>query len=161
LKITTKTRYGIRAILEIARETNNNGIYQKEISRRQDLSLKYLDQIILALKTANLIMNVKGKKSGYILTKPANEISILELFNALEAETYVVDCIAPSYVCKKESYCTMKQFWLGLDKIITNYFRSYTLQDLLEKQINIETLVNIQPDGSSCSETTPQKNRQT
>jgi Rrf2 family protein len=157
LKITTKTRYGIRAILEIARETNNNGIYQKEISRRQDLSLKYLDQIILALKTANLIMNVKGKKSGYILTKPANQISLLELFNALEAETYVVDCIAPSYVCEKESYCTMKQFWLGLDKIITNYFRSYTLLDLLEKQINIETLVNIQPDGSSCSEMTPQK----
>jgi Rrf2 family protein len=151
LKITTKTRYGIRAILEIARETNNHGIYQKEISRRQNLSLKYLDQIILALKTANLVMNVKGKKSGYVLTKPANRISLLELFNALEAETDVVDCIAPSYVCEKKNYCTMKEFWLGLDKIITNYFRSYTLQDLLEKQISIEALVNIQPDGSICS----------
>src|SRR5690554_4558994 len=86
MKITTKTRYGLRAMIEIARETNEQGILQKEIARRQDLSNKYLDQIILGLKLADLIMNVHGKKSGYILARPAEEITLFDIYQAFEPD---------------------------------------------------------------------------
>ena len=65
MKFNTRIRYGIRAILEIALEESENGVFQKDISERQKISNKYLDNIITALKTAGLIKNVKGKKSGY------------------------------------------------------------------------------------------------
>src|SRR5690554_4117050 len=102
MKITTKTRYGLRAMIEIARETNKQGILQKEIARRQDLSNKYLDQIVLGLKLADLIMNVHGKKSGYILARPAEEITLFDIYQAFEPPFHLVDCLAPNYVCRSE-----------------------------------------------------------
>lgn len=129
--------------MEIARETGNNGIFQKEIAARQRLSIKYLDQIIQALKSAGLISNVHGKKSGYILAKPAAQITILDLYKAFEPDICIVDCIASSYQCEKETFCAAKPFWLGLNSLIINYFQSCTLADLLNKQINLENLAGI------------------
>lgn len=138
MKFNTKTRYGLRAMVEIARETNNNGIFQKDISERQDISNKYLDHIIYALKVSGLIANVKGKKSGYILTRPADQITILDINNAFEPGICVIDCIMMNYKCERENACSAKNFWTGLNNIITNYFQSTTLQDLLEQQIELE-----------------------
>jgi len=145
LKITTKTRYGLRAMMEIARETSNNGIFQKDIATRQKISNKYLDQIILSLKSAGLISNVRGKKSGYVLSKPAQEITLLDIYKAFEPDIQVVDCIAPNYICEKEKYCSAKLFWVGLNNLVTDYFRSFTLTDILSQQIDLETIEGINP----------------
>ncbi|PRZ00941.1 Rrf2 family transcriptional regulator [Marinilabilia salmonicolor] len=138
MKFNTKTRYGLRAMVEIARETNNNGIFQKDISERQDISNKYLDHIIYALKVAGLITNVKGKKSGYILTRPADQIRILDINNAFEPGICVIDCIERNYKCDRENTCSAKKFWSGLNNIIADYFQNNTLQDLLEQQMELE-----------------------
>ncbi|WP_010662496.1 RrF2 family transcriptional regulator [Marinilabilia salmonicolor] len=138
MKFNTKTRYGLRAMVEIARETNNNGIFQKDISERQDISNKYLDHIIYALKVSGLITNVKGKKSGYILTRPAHEITILDINNAFEPGICVIDCIMMNYKCERENACSAKNFWSGLNSIITDYFQSNTLANLLEEQIELD-----------------------
>ncbi|MCA1745372.1 MAG: Rrf2 family transcriptional regulator [Bacteroidales bacterium] len=150
MKITTKTRYGLRAMVEIARETDNDGILQKEISLRQKLSNKYLDQIILALKTANLIMNVHGKKSGYILAKPAETITLLNIHEAFEPALHMVDCLAPNYVCEKESTCSSKLFWQGLNNVVTDYFKSFTLQQILDKQTELESIPQLSCIQHTC-----------
>lgn len=138
MKLNTKTRYGLRAMIEIARETHKGGIFQKEIAKRQNLSNKYLDHIIYALKVAGLITNVKGKKSGYILTKPASEIVIIDIYNAFEPGICITDCIGENFKCERESYCAAKLFWDDLNEIIIKYFKSTTLQNLLDKQIRLE-----------------------
>ncbi len=138
MKFNTKTRYGLRAMMEIARETDNDGIFQKDIAERQDISNKYLDHIIYGLKVAGLISNVRGKKSGYILTRPAKEITILDINNAFEPGICVIDCIAMNYKCERENSCSAKNFWTGLNDMIINYFKSTTLQNLLEQQIELE-----------------------
>jgi len=130
-------------MIEIARETENNGIFQKEIAKRQNLSNKYLDHIIYALKVAGLITNVKGKKSGYILAKPASEISILEIYNAFEPQICITDCLVENYKCDRENFCAAKLFWEDLNVLIVNYFKSSTLQDMLDKQIELEKKANI------------------
>jgi len=152
MKITTKTRYGLRAMIEIARETKRDGILQKEISLRQNLSIKYLDQIILALKTAGLITNVHGKKSGYILTRPSEKITIFDIHQAFEPPFSLVDCLSPTYICEKEKTCAAKVFWKGLNKIIIDYFKSYTLHQILHKQIDLESITNIEITEPECSE---------
>ncbi len=140
MKFNTKTRYGLRAMIEIARETSNNGIFQREISDRQKLSNKYLDHIIYSLKVSGLISNVKGKKSGYILTKPASEITIFDIHNAFEPGICIIDCISPTYECDLENKCSAKIFWDGLNDIMIDYFKSTTLHDLLTKQEELEKL---------------------
>ncbi|HHU58048.1 MAG TPA: Rrf2 family transcriptional regulator [Bacteroidales bacterium] len=150
MKITTKTRYGLRAMIEIARETNKQGILQKEIARRQDLSNKYLDQIVLGLKLADLIMNVHGKKSGYILARPAEEITLFDIYQAFEPPFHLVDCLAPNYLCAKEKVCSAKHFWQGLNKVIIDYFKSFTLQQLLDHQIELETVESYIPLRVEC-----------
>jgi Rrf2 family protein len=150
MKITTKTRYGLRAMVEIARETDREGILQKEISLRQKLSNKYLDQIILALKTANLIMNVHGKKSGYVLARPADGISLLDIHQAFEPAFHMVDCLAPNYVCEKENTCSSKLFWQGLNNVVIDYFKSFTLQQILDKQTELESISNLSCTHLAC-----------
>ncbi len=125
-------------MIEIARETNNNGIFQKDIAVRQEISNKYLDHIIYALKVAGLISNVKGKKSGYILTRPAKEITIMDINNAFEPGICIIDCITENYKCERENVCSAKNFWTGLNDIIADYFKENTLQDLLEEQLELE-----------------------
>ncbi len=130
-------------MIEIARETDENGIFQKDIAARQDLSIKYLDQIIAALKTAQLIANVKGKKSGYILTKPSTEITLFDIYTAFVPSPQVVECLGPNSRCEKEAHCAVRPFYSGLNNLIIDYLHSFTLHQLLHNQANLEDLHNI------------------
>ena len=124
-------------MLEIALQ-KDQGIFQKEISEKQKISFKYLDQIIASLKAAKLITNVKGKKSGYILTRPASEITILDIHNAFDPGICVIDCLSLNYQCDRQDICSAKGFWEGLNEMVQNYFKSTTLQDLFDQQVELE-----------------------
>lgn len=134
MKFSTKTRYGLRAMLEIAHHSPTSGILQKDISRNQNISVKYLDHIIHALKAAELIINVKGKKSGYILTREPSEITVYDIHNAFEPGICVIDCLSRSINCDREEGCAAKGFWGGLNKKIVDYFNSISLEDLLHNE---------------------------
>jgi Rrf2 family protein len=95
MKFSTKTRYGLRALIEIAKDELGEGVFQKDISKNQDISIKYLDQIIQSLKVAGLIVNVKGKKSGYILTRKPSEITVYDIHRAFKT-MYVLSTVWPS-----------------------------------------------------------------
>lgn len=119
-------------MLEIALDESGNGVFQKDISVRQKISVKYLDHIIPALKTAGLIMNKHGRKSGYILTRKPPEIKILDIYNAFEPSVVIVDCMSPNYVCELQKNCGAWDFWTGLNNVIIKYFESYTIEDLIK-----------------------------
>ena len=137
MKFSTKTRYGVRTVLEIALHEHKNGIYQKEISENQQISYKYLDHIINSLKVAGLVTKAAGKKSGYVLTREPSKITIYDIHIAFEPGICVVDCLEPNFVCERTELCTLKGFWSGLNNQIIDYFKSVTIQDLMEDQIKL------------------------
>jgi Rrf2 family protein len=137
LKFNTKVRYGLRAILEIALEQSENGVFQKDISVRQRISIKYLDTIIASLKAAGLIMNIKGKKSGYRLTREPDKIKVLEIYNAFEPGISIVECMNNNFVCDYSSKCAVRGFWGGLNQMMVTYFENHTLGDIIREHKNI------------------------
>lgn len=144
MKFSTKTRYGIRATLEIALNGDTNGIYQKEIAQNQDISYKYLDQIINSLKVAGLVTKADGRKSGYILTREPAEISVYDIHNAFEPGICVIDCMAMNFSCDREKFCALKGFWGQLNNTIIDYFKSTTIKDLMEEQVKLDDLMQVQ-----------------
>lgn len=134
MKFNTKTRYGIRTMMEIALQESHKGVLQKDISQNQNISFKYLDQIISALKVAGLITNLKGKKSGYTLTRPASEITIYDIHKAFEPDIAIVDCLSEMIDCSSENFCAPRDLWEGLNERIIDYLKNYTLEKLAEKQ---------------------------
>lgn len=134
MKVNTKTRYGLRTMIEIALQEDNRGILQKNIAKSQGISEKYLDHIIAALKAADLITNVAGKKSGYKLTKPANEITPYDIYRAFNNEVGLVDCLEQSKRCSKEEFCAANVFWAELNAYIVEKMNSTTLKELTDRQ---------------------------
>lgn len=120
-------------MIEIALDDTETGVLQKDISEKQKISLKYLDSIIASLKTAGLIENIRGKKSGYRLTKPAAQIKMLDIYKAFEPPIVIVDCVKQNHVCELDSHCGVKTFWGDLNATIINHFESHTLADLVKE----------------------------
>jgi Rrf2 family protein len=129
-------------MIEIAMDSSGKGIYQKQIAENQEISVKYLDHIIYALKTSGLITNVKGRKSGYILTRKPSDITMLDIHNAFEPGICVIECLSPNIKCNRENKCAAKGFWGKLNNQIINYFKSVTLEDLITESIRLDDLVN-------------------
>lgn len=138
MKFSTKTRYGLRAMMEIAVQDQKTGIFQKDIAEKQGISVKYLDHIISALKAAELITNVKGKKSGYILTREPEKITVLDIHNAFEPGICIIECLHKTIHCERESKCAAKGFWGKLNNQIIAYFNSVTLQELITEQVVLD-----------------------
>ncbi|HKL38534.1 MAG TPA: Rrf2 family transcriptional regulator [Bacteroidales bacterium] len=147
MKFNTKTRYGIRTMMEIAMQDPQQGIFQKDIASKQRISFKYLDQIIAALKAGDLITNVGGKKSGYVLMTPASQITIYDIHKAFAPEINIVDCLSEMVDCEDIGHCAPRDLWKGLNDKIIEYLRNYTLQDLVDKQLRYKQ--NMNPQSSS------------
>jgi Rrf2 family protein len=137
MKLNTKTRYGIRTMVELAMNWGGKGLFQKDISERQDISYKYLDHIVSALKARGLIVNVEGKKSGYRLSRRPEEITIYDIYKAFEAELTIVDCLSPDGRCNRDKTCSTQELWFGLNTIIIDYLKKHTLRELAEKQTKL------------------------
>lgn len=139
MKLNTKTRYGIRAMIELAMDREGKGLLQKEISERQDISYKYLDHIISALKASGLIANVEGKKSGYRLSRKPEDITIYDVYKAFEPELLIVDCLTPEGKCTNDKACASQDMWYGLNTAIIDYLKKHNLKQLADKQTKLNT----------------------
>ena len=136
MKFNTKTRYGVRVVFELAlNEDREGGTLQKEIAESQDVSIKYLDQIISSLKRAGLISNIAGKKSGYVLARPANEISIYDVYSAFEDNLAIIDCLLTEGECPRKGMCVMKDYWCDLNETIRNSMMSMNIELMAEKHV--------------------------
>ncbi len=132
MKLSSRTRYGIKAILEIAREHGNGPIQIKTIAEREDISNKYLEQLIAMLKMAGLIRSMRGPRGGYMLAKPPSEIPIKDVFWALEGQMEPVECMEHARPIPGCADCATSRIWQELKDSIVGVMEKVTLADLLE-----------------------------
>ena len=131
--ISTKIRYGLRALVEIAKSESNEGVLQKDISLNQEISNKYLDHIIRDLKVAELICNRKNKKSGYRLCKPASEITVYSVYRAFEPELCLIECLnETNNTCPRIAECATQPVWKELNKRMMAFMKSVSLQEIVD-----------------------------
>jgi len=130
--ITTKVRYGFRALVEIASVPDNMGITQKDVACNQNLSVKYLDHIIKGLMTAQLITHRNGRNGGYSLALPPNKITVYMVYRAFESELCLVECLQNNTCSRQENECNSQSVWKELNKQIMLFMKGITLQDVLD-----------------------------
>ena len=111
MKLSTRTRYGMRAMIDIALNSSTGPILLKDICRRQELSFKYLDHIITSLKLARLVRSIRGKNGGYVLTRKSDEIYASEIVLALEGSLSFSECIDSPESCNRTNTCAAHKLW--------------------------------------------------
>jgi Rrf2 family transcriptional regulator, iron-sulfur cluster assembly transcription factor len=139
MKLTTKGRYAVMAMADLALFNDNGPTSLSDISFRQNISLPYLEQIFSKLKEKNLVTSIRGAKGGYVLQKSANEIKISNIISAVDEEVKMLNCKKESKKgCNnKSSKCITHNLWDQLDQHINNFFEKVKLQDLVKRNPNI------------------------
>ena len=144
MKFNTKTRYGLRTMLELSlKENSERGVLQKEIAENQVVSVKYLDQIIASLKAADLIINVGGRKSGYRLNRPSHDITIYDVYLAFDDEMSIIDCLIPGRECPRNQSCVLRKFWINLNGSIKSQMEAVNLNMLAEDYRRVEETLKV------------------
>ncbi len=132
MKISTKGRYALRVMVDIAINSNGEYVSVKEIAIRQEISKKYLEQIMTMLSKAGLIETIRGNIGGYKLSKNPKEYKIGDILRATEGDLAPLDCLMNNNSCNRRENCKTYSFWLGLDNVINEYIDSKTLEDLIK-----------------------------
>jgi Rrf2 family protein len=138
MKLSTRSRYGTRLMLDMARHYNGGPIQLGEIAKRQDVSVKYLEQIIIPLKKARFISSVRGPKGGHILTRPPAEITVGEILAVLEEGTTLVECVACPTVCERADICPTRLLWQEVSEAMYAKLQKVTLADLVQQAKDME-----------------------
>ena len=140
MKLTTKGRYAVMAMADLALFKDKGPISLKDISLRQNISLAYLEQIFIKLKNENLVKSVRGAKGGYVLESPPEEIKISNIISAVNEEIKTLNCKKESKKgCNnKSSKCITHNLWDQLDQHINSFFEKIKLQDLVKKNQMID-----------------------
>ncbi|MDC0903640.1 Rrf2 family transcriptional regulator [Pelagibacteraceae bacterium] len=138
MKLTTKGRYAVMAMADLASNDNQGPISLAEISLRQNISLAYLEQIFIKLKNNKLVKSSRGANGGYILEKPASEIKLSNIIYAVNEEVKTLNCKKQSKrgCNNKSTKCITHNLWDQLDQHINGFFEKVKLQDLVKQNIN-------------------------
>ena len=131
MKINTRVRYGLRAILQIADGYGGNPVPVSAIAQSQEISGKYLEQVIGALRRADLVESRKGVHGGYTLSRPPAEVTLWDIISALDAHTELVECVVEPEVCDRSDECLTRSIWTLLSRRLKEFWSSFTLEDLI------------------------------
>ena len=131
MRLSTKVRYGTRAMLDLAVHYGNGPVLLKDIARRQEISLKYLDRIFSSLKTASLVKSLRGAKGGYILNNQPSKITVKQILVALEGPLDLVECVRDKDFCHRIHSCVMHDIWYELGKAMELVLETTSLEDLI------------------------------
>jgi Rrf2 family transcriptional regulator, cysteine metabolism repressor len=131
MKMSTRGRYGLRAMLDLARHFGERAVMMSDVASREDLSRKYLHALLTSLRSAGLVRSVRGAGGGFVLTRHPAEIRLNEVVNALEGQLSIVPCVADQRRCKKSGECSTRRVWQQLSTAVDSMLNSITLQDLL------------------------------
>jgi len=121
-------------MLELASRYGEGPIELKEIAKRENISLKYLEQVIIPLRTAGLVKSVRGSKGGYALAKPPSEICLNDVVEILEGPVNLVECLRDPKVCQKSSSCVTRDIWKEVSDAIYGIFHSITLEEMVSRR---------------------------
>lgn len=142
MKISTRGRYAIRVMLDLAEHNNGEYIPLMDIAKRQEISEKYLESIVAALSKNKLVIALRGKGGGYRLAKTPEEYTIGSILKVAEGSLAPIACLEDEpNQCQKAGECKTLKMWQDLYKLINDYFENITLQDLLEQNADVGSYV--------------------
>ena len=131
MKLTTKTRYGTRLILDLALHHDQGAIQMSEISTRQNISIKYLEQLIRPLKKAGLVESIRGPKGGHFLAEDPEKITLGQITRIFEGSTVLVECINGSKKCSKADNCVVRKAWKAASQALFDQLDAITIANLM------------------------------
>src|SRR5512143_1349268 len=134
MRISTKIRYGARAMVELASHYGEGPIELKEIAKKESISLKYLEQVINPLRTDGLVKAIRGAKGGYSLAKSPSEICLYDVVETLEGPLNLLECLNDSKACQKTPSCVTRDIWMEVSDAISKIFYSVTLEDMVNRR---------------------------
>jgi Rrf2 family iron-sulfur cluster assembly transcriptional regulator len=133
MRLTTKGRYGVRAVVNLAASYANRPISIKTIATEEDVSPEFLEQIFFKLKKAGLIASIRGPGGGFVLKKKASEIAVKDILDAVGEFVRPAPCTTEEIGCDREDRCKMATTWQELSRLIDEYLESVTIASILEK----------------------------
>jgi Rrf2 family cysteine metabolism transcriptional repressor len=133
MKLSTRTRYAVRAIIELAQNDSKKPLQLKIIAQRQEISVKYLEQLMAVLRSAGFVRSIRGSKGGYVLAKAPNQIKLNEVLHRLEGTVTTVECVENKDSCSRSADCVARYLWMQVDQAIDKVLEAITLQDLVDK----------------------------
>ena len=134
MRLSTRALYGMRAVVALARCHGQGSIYLRDIAERERLPGTYLEQLMVPLRKAGIVLGVRGAKGGYTLSRPPEEISVLTVVEALEGPLRLADCPAGGGCCGRPGTCVLKELWAEGGAILSGAYRNLTLATLLERE---------------------------
>lgn len=130
MKISTKTRYGMRLMIDIAQNQGDGRVALKDVSERQGVSKKYLEQVVAPLVAAELLSVTRGAQGGYRLMRSAEDITLADIVRASEDGLELLTCTVDTGVCERADDCVSRRIWGGLQDAIRGYLTGQTLADV-------------------------------
>ncbi len=147
MKISTKGRYGTRAMVDIGENYGKGPVSLRKLAERQCISMKYMEQIIPLLKASGLIRSTRGALGGYVLAKEPGEISLRDILQALEGSWSLVDCLDDDTLCNRADKCATYEIWHDIHTAIHKILDSTTLADIIDR--HREKTKTASPDKST------------
>jgi len=138
MKLSTRVRYGLRALTELASSDGDRPVMLDLIARRQAISRKYLDAIFARLKAGGIVTSTRGAGGGFHLARDPETVSLLELYIALEGPLNLVDCISNDVRCDQKEHCAVISIWKHLGHVMEEYLESLTLADVVRMKRDVE-----------------------
>ncbi len=133
MKISTKGRYGLRAIIDLAVYSDGRPVLLRDIAKRQKISRRYLERLFAMLKSIGVIRSIRGAQGGYLLAKDPREINASQIIEALEGPLVPVDCVADPSICDQTEECVTRDVWCKIALQIKQYFEGISLKELIEE----------------------------
>ncbi len=134
MKLSTRGRYGTRALLELALHQGEGPILLKDIAQRQEISVQYLEHLITRLIAGGIVRSTRGARGGVSLTRSPEQIKLSEVVQLLEGSTAPVECVSNPETCSRSELCVTRDIWSELKRVTDGVLDSVTLQDLVERQ---------------------------
>ncbi len=132
MKLSTRSRYGTRMMLDMAQHYDEGPIQIGDIAKRQDISVKYLEQLIIPLKKANYVKSVRGPKGGHMLAKSPEEVTVWEIVEVLEGEINLARCIESPETCDRSDTCLTRGVWEEATRAMYDKLNSITLSKMIK-----------------------------
>lgn len=132
MRISKRSRYGLRMMLELALNYGREPVQISEIAQKEEISKKYLGQLIIPLKNAGYVSSIRGAYGGYILAKPPKDITLKEIFMVLEGDISLVECTTNTHLCSRTTFCSTRDIWKLIADKISDVLQAMTLKDLAD-----------------------------
>ncbi|BCN31599.1 RrF2 family transcriptional regulator [Anaeromicropila herbilytica] len=156
MKLSTKGRYGLRAVVDLALNSESEAVSLSSVAERQSISISYLEQLIAKLKKAGIVNSIRGAQGGYVLAKSADQISVGDILRALEGDLNPVDCaeiMGGDTTCSSSDLCVTKYVWKRISDSINSAVDEILLSELVKESKAVH--------GNSCSENDKKKETKT